>query len=231
MIAEHLPFVRYLARKRFKDTGGRNGLDLEDLVSYGVIGLIQAIDRYNPQQGVAFHSYASSRIQGAMIDAIRAGDHLPRGARQRVTAIDRAVSELALELGHEPTPGDVRERTGMSRDEYREALAAKEWHITSLECVVPHHDPTIDAVAYEPADDLPEPTARLERESELNSIAEAIRTLPERERLVLALIYKEGLRRSEVAATLGVSETRVSQLYHRAISRVQAHPEVRAQAA
>lgn len=228
MIKEHLPLVRYHARRLANVQSTYNGLQFEDLVAHGVIGLIQSVDRWDPRQGVAFHSFAAPRIRGAMIDAIRAGDHLPRTARQRVAVIDRAAARLSLELEREPTAQEVREKTGLNPDQYRESLAAKEWSVTSLEKTF---QTDLEGGGYQPAADLPEPSSRLEEESLWASITAAVSALPERERVLLSLVYKEELSRLEVAEVMGISQTRVSQLHGRAIARIQSHPAVREQAA
>lgn len=226
MIEQHMPFVRRVARRFAGGNPNHNGLDLEDLVSHGMIGLIQAVDRFEPREGVKFESFALARIRGAMIDAVRELDYLSRTGRARVSLLDRSFESLAHDLGREPDRAALRQATGMTEKEYQAALVAKQWSVVSFESALPSEGADAHTIMHEPAADLPEPSAALERIELLGAVTQAIRSLPERDQQILALHFQEGLTLTEVAQVLDVSLSRVSQLYRRALERVRAYPAV-----
>ena len=231
MIEQYMPFVRMVARRFARGIPSHNGLDLEDLVAHGMVGLIHAVDRFEPREGVKFESFAMTRIRGAMIDAVRNLDHLPRTARSRATLIDRTFDRLSRDLGREPARSDVCQAAGLTEREYRDALVAKQWVVVPFESVLPSEGDDSHPMTHDPAADLPEPTATLEHAELLRDVAAAIRSLPERDQQILALHFQDELTLTEIASVLDVSLSRVSQLYRRAIERVRAHPLVGRQAA
>lgn len=220
LIAEHMGLVHHAAA-RVAATGS-GVLDREDLVGYGTIGLIEAIDHYDHERGTSFASYALHRIRGAMLDAARSLDPLPRSVRRRVKQAERASSALMPALGREPLCGEVCDAAGLTEGEYREAMTVASRLAIPLESVVGPNDsadqPNMRQPTHPADEDL---TSNVETQELIDDLSQAISELPERERLVLALYFKEGFDLTEVASVLEVSPSRVSQLKARAISRLR----------
>lgn len=214
LILQNLPLVHHVIGRLA--IGMPHVVDREDLVAHGVIGLIQAIDRYDPSHGVPFGPWATIRIRGAVIDAIRALDLVNPATRQRVRALQSATHELTSTLGRFPTDGELQQALSISANEYASILEAASCQIVSLDA---------------PADDDGSPLADLlegaaedpsERGVILATVAEALKRLDERERLVLTLYYVEDLTLQEVAAVIGVHKTVVVRLHSRAILKLRA---------
>jgi RNA polymerase sigma factor for flagellar operon FliA len=224
LILQYTPLVKYVV--------GRLAIvlprvmDADDVLSAGALGLIEAIDRFDPATGVKFETYAIARIRGAIIDELRALDWIPRSARQRSQEIARTFARLEAELGHPPSDGEVAQALGLDMDQYQQASLAASTIILSLEAPVAM-DGQEDGPGAALVETLESPTAadpasRTE-EAELHQrLVEAIRALSERERLVLSLYYEQGLTMKEVSVILDVSESRVCQLHGRALHRLRA---------
>jgi RNA polymerase sigma factor for flagellar operon FliA len=221
LIAQHMGLVRHVA-SRWAAMGG-GVLDRDDLVGYGTIGLIEAVDRYDYERGNGFASYAIHRIRGAMLDAARSLDPLPRTVRRRVSQVDRARSALTPSLGREPLREELCNAAGLTEGEYRDAMTVASRMAISLESLVGQDDGNRDNPGFlqptDPADDAF--TGDIETRELLDDLAEAIARLPERERLVVTLYFKEGLDLREVAAVLDVSASRISQLKTRALGKLR----------
>jgi RNA polymerase sigma factor for flagellar operon FliA len=200
----------------------RGVMEFEDAVSFGMCGLIEAMDRYDPQRGTNFNSYAVSRIRGAIIDAFRRMDRLSRTMRQKVQGLQKARAELEADLGRSPTEAELATFTGMELDKLREAETCASVVTVSLERIATP-DQERDGARFEIVadDDESNFADQLEQRELRQALASAIRSLPERERLVMALYYKEELTMREIAGVLGVSETRVSQLHAQAVRRLR----------
>lgn len=218
IIEQHMSLVRFVVGK-LRAGMGSTDLDYEDLVAHGVIGLIQAVDRFDGSQGIQFSSYAAPRIRGAILDAIRSLDPVGRAGRRYMRAIDHAHDQLAAELGREPTHAEIQRASGVDDRKYWETRR------TATVSVIPM-DRTLDDDGYQAqvADDSPMFTDEIERVETLRALEEAVALLPEREKLILSLYYVEGLTLREIAAAVDVSETRVSQLLHRSYARMRMHP-------
>jgi RNA polymerase sigma factor FliA len=217
MILQHLPLVRYVVGKLHIDTSGA-AADFEDLVGFGTTGLIQAVDRFNDAQAVPFSAFAIARIRGAVLDAVRRLDHLSRGQRSKATAITVSQNELSLSLGRVPSEEEVREATGMTREEFTAA------RVVASFSSVPINQDYADAGSNgypEPAFREQLPSAAVEREELLHILAAAVESLPERERLVVGLYYEQDLTHREIANILDISASRVSQLIHQALARLR----------
>lgn len=199
-------------------------LDAEDLLAAGTVGLLDAIDRYDPARGVSFESYAIPRIRGAIIDSVRALDPLSRTTRRRGRQIEDAYTTLEAELGRPAKDQEVADFLALDLATVRETQIQTSTTVVSLESPVDSGDSAAASLAdLIPDADSPNPAQLVESRDLLRSLAGALQLLPERERLVLALYYNEELKMKEVASILEVSESRVCQLHAQALGRLRRH--------
>lgn len=221
LIEQYAPLVKYVVGRLA--IGLPAILDYEDILSYGTIGLIEALDRFDPGKGVKFETYAISRIRGAIIDALRSLDRLPRSVRQKAKRLEQATNELTAVLGREPTDEELAEAVGMSLDQYHKALVDASWVTVSLDGLLERDDSNDGPSAEMPANpDAEDFTERLEQRQLIEALADSVRTLPERELLIVSLYYKDGMTMKEIAQILEISESRVCQLHGRALGRLRA---------
>ena len=223
LILTYAPLVKYVAGRL--GSGLPAHVDEGDLVSYGLLGLIGAIERYEPDRDVKFETYAIARIKGAIIDELRALDWVPRSVRSRAREIERAIAELEAKLGTAPSDEQIAEKIGITIKELedsltdisRSSIAALDglWSVSGEGDQVSLLDTIEDTTGPRPADVLDETEMR-------EALAEAIARLPEREKLVVTLYYYEELTLREIGEVLGVTESRVSQLHTKAILRLKA---------
>jgi RNA polymerase sigma factor FliA len=196
-------------------------LDYEDMVGYGTIGLIQALDRFDGSKGIKFQSYAMSRIRGAIIDAFRSLDPLPRPLRQTAKKLASTTAELTSTNGREPTHAEVAHAMDMTMAEYNRAVTDSSWSTVSLDGLVDENNEHASPRGL-PADDTQEDfTLQLERLQTLTALSSAIACLPERETLIVSLYYRDRLTMREISQILDISESRVCQLHARALSRLR----------
>ena len=188
--------------------------DGDDLFELGVLGLIDAVDRFDPAKG-EFEAYAVQKVRGAVLDGLRKAGWIPRSARQRAKRIERAISELEGELGRSPSESEVAGRLGVPLDAYRRSLEEVRPVLVPLRW----DDGSLEDVLGAPGED---PSQEAERREMEEVLADAIRGLPRRQREVVVLYYYEGLTLREIGEVLGVSESRVSQLHSEAILRLRA---------
>ncbi|HLZ63876.1 MAG TPA: FliA/WhiG family RNA polymerase sigma factor [Ktedonosporobacter sp.] len=222
LITEYAPLVRFVV--------GRLGipptslLEAEDLVSYGMIGLINAIDRFDPGRGVRFEAFATSRIRGAVIDQLRALNWLPRSAVSRMRQIEVALAHLEQRLGRCAREEEVANELGVSIARYRQMLLEMSTTVLSLDAPLSAFMQDDEATVLS---DLLEdqaaigPAEEVERNELTHSLSAAIEHLPEREQLLLALYYQEELTMKEISKVVNVSESRVCQLHTQAIMRLR----------
>jgi RNA polymerase sigma factor for flagellar operon FliA len=199
-------------------------VDEEDLIGYGVIGLIEAIERFDPSLGNRFETFAVSRIHGSILDALRSLDPLPRSARRRIRAVREAITDLQQRLGRMPTDEEIISYTGMEQVTYERALLEAGFAILSLDAPLVRSGDG-QTIALEDVLDDPngsELLARVEEEELREELQEALRQLPEREQLLLSLYYYEGLTMREIGEVLGLSQARVCQLHAKAILSLRA---------
>src|SRR4051794_12602156 len=223
LILTYAPLVKYVAGRL--GSGLPAHVDEGDLVSYGLLGLIGAIERYEPDRDVKFETYAIARIKGAIIDELRAMDWVPRSVRSRAREIERAIGALEAKLGHAPTDEEIAKRVGITVEELedsltdiaRSSIAALDelWTVSGQGDQVSLLDTLEDPESVRPADALDETELR-------EILGDAISRLPEREKLVVTLYYYEELTLREIGEVLGVTESRVSQLHTKAILRLKA---------
>lgn len=208
----HLDLVKYLATR----IASRLPLsvDVDDLIHDGVLGLMDATDRFDPARAVRFRTYAETRIRGAIMDGLRRKDWKPRSLRQRKRRLDDVVSRLAASRSRAATEDEIAVEMGMSVEDYRGMLS--ELHVgvqLSLDELVGDGEPTLTS-----SDDTDGPVEKAEL---LRLLAEEVQRLPGRERQVLELYYFNNLNMKEVGAVLGVTESRVCQLHAQAASRMR----------
>ncbi|HEU4514005.1 MAG TPA: FliA/WhiG family RNA polymerase sigma factor [Nocardioidaceae bacterium] len=203
LVMQYSPLVKYVAgrlRTRLPDS-----VDYADLVSDGIIGLMEAIDRFDPSRGLTFQTFAVPRIRGAMVDALRALDWVPRSVRERVRQVEEAQRVLEARLGRIPDDPEIAAEVGISvptlRDLYAKVAFTSVGTLEDLEL----------------ADDLSAAaTHEIEDDEAKAALLRVVGELPERDQVLIALYYFEGLTLSEIGRVLGVSESRVSQLHSRA---------------
>ncbi|MCC6177609.1 MAG: FliA/WhiG family RNA polymerase sigma factor [Chloroflexi bacterium] len=222
LIVQYAPLVKYVVGRMAVSLPGV--LASEDVISYGTIGLIQAVDRYDPSVGVKFETYAIRRIRGSIIDAIRSLHQLSRDANRRARDLDHACDALIQQLGRIPTNQEVAVHLGMSPEEFNQALMDASTTVISLnsplgEAADGERPSLIDQIADE---DTPAVADQVERQTLYKALVQAIQALSERDRLVINLYYYEELTLKEISAVLGVSTSRVSQLHAAAVFKLRA---------
>jgi RNA polymerase sigma factor for flagellar operon FliA len=224
LILTYAPLVKFVAGRL--GSGLPAHVDEGDLVSYGLLGLIGAIERYDPDRDVKFETYAIARIKGSIIDELRAMDWVPRSVRARARDIERAIGELEAHGGRVPTEEEIAAKLGVSQDELDEdLLEISRSSIAALDELWTISSTGGDQVALiDTIEDTqgPEPQAALAQTEMREALGEAIARLPEREKLVVTLYYYEELTLREIGEVLGVTESRVSQLHTKAILRLKA---------
>src|SRR5213080_1022817 len=224
LILSYAPLVKYVAGRL--GSGLPAHVDEGDLVSYGLLGLIGAIERYDPERDVKFETYAIARIKGSIIDELRAMDWVPRSVRARARDIERTIAELERKLHRAPTDEEISEKLGISQDELEESLTdISRSSIAALDELWTVSSSGGDQVAMiDTIEDTqgPEPQAALDQTELREALGEAIARLPEREKVVVTLYYYEELTLREMGEVLGVTESRVSQLHTKAILRLKA---------
>ena len=195
-----------------------------DLISYGLVGLISAIQRFEPERDIKFETYAITRIKGAIIDELRSLDWVPRSVRARAKEIERAYAKLEHSLQRAPTDEEVAGEIGMTVEAFQDALLQiSNSSVAALDELWSAGE-SGDAVSLldtleDP--DSPDPEAVVDSTELKDRVADAIARLPEREKLVIALYYYENLTLREIGEVLGVTESRVSQLHTKAVLRLR----------
>jgi RNA polymerase sigma factor for flagellar operon FliA len=224
LILTYAPLVKYVAGRL--GSGLPAHVDEGDLVSYGLLGLIAAIERYDPDRDVKFETYAISRIKGSILDELRAMDWVPRSVRSRAREIERAMTELEAKLGRAPNDEEISAKVGISVEDLESSLTdISRSSIAALDELWTVSGSGGDTIALiDTIEDTqgPEPQSAFAQTEMREAIADAISRLPEREKLVITLYYYEDLTLREIGEVLGVTESRVSQLHTKAILRLKA---------
>jgi RNA polymerase sigma factor for flagellar operon FliA len=218
LVLAHVGLVKSLAHRLRRRLPAQ--VELAELVSVGVLGLIEAATRFQPSLGVPFDAFARQRIHGAMLDALRSLDTVPRSVRRLQRQAEAAIGQLRHRLGREPETAEIAAALGVSAAQYEHMLD----EMRQIELAVVRRTSAADAAAslVDLAID-PEagPYVQLERSELRTRLAAALAELPERERHILALSYEDELTLAEIGAVIGVSESRVSQLRTQAIARLR----------
>jgi RNA polymerase sigma factor for flagellar operon FliA len=220
LLLEHLPIVRFLAR-RIHERLPRH-VDVEDLVSAGMVGLMDAFAKFDPGKKVQFRSYAQFRIRGAILDSLRTLDWSPRELRRKGRAVEEAIRSLTARLGRAPGEAEVAIELGLNLEGYQQLLGdLKGLEIGTLH-VEHNEDSGEEELAYVPGRPEEDPLFRCLRGELEGRLSDAIANLPERERLVMTLYYHEEMTMREIGMTLGVVESRVSQIHSSAVVHLRA---------
>ena len=225
LILTYAPLVKYVAGRL--GSGLPAHVDDGDLVSYGLLGLIGAIERYDPEREIKFETYAMARIKGQIIDELRSMDWVPRSVRARARQIERAIGELEARIGRAPTDEEIAKKLGITVEELEESLGEiARSSIAALDELWTVSGSGGDQIALIDTiedENAPDPQGALSQTELKEAMADAIARLPEREKLVVTLYYYEELTLREIGEVLGVTESRVSQLHTKAILRLKAH--------
>src|ERR671921_863877 len=223
LVVAYSPLVKYVSGRMA--SGLPAHVEEADLISYGLVGLISAIQRFEPEREIKFETYAITRIKGAIIDELRSLDWVPRSVRSRAREIERANSKLEHKLQRAPTDEEMAAELGMTVEEFQEALLQiSNSTVAALDELWTVSDASGDQVSL--LDTLQDPgapdqAAVMDATDLKDRIADAIARLPEREKLVVALYYYENLTLREIGEVLGVTESRVSQLHTKAVLRLR----------
>jgi len=197
-------------------------VEAEDLVNQGVIGLLDAIERFDPQKGVPFAAFAEIRVRGTIMDYLRSLDWLPRSSRGRLKEFEAALQNLEQKLGREPEPRELADVLGVSEEDVNrlEIEFANQFFVSLATPIVESDTPytLLDILA---GTDDENPEAICERVEAIDMLAKAIESLPERDQLILSLYYNDNLTMKEIGQVLDISESRVSQLHSRALLRLK----------
>ena len=194
---------------------------VDDIINEGVLALVGAVDKFDPDKGIKFETFVSKRIRGAVIDLARRQDWVPRSVRRKAREIDQASVELYSELGRYPTDREMADRLGVTQDQYQEDLANSSMcNVLSLDALFEDREQTGRA---ELPDDASEsrPEDSMLRQEMLEMLTRAIESLRENEQLVISLYYKKNLSMKEIAQVMEVSEPRISQIHSRAIQKLK----------
>lgn len=225
MILQHRPLVIFVVNRLAANSSRILGLDREDAVSYGVEGLIQAVDAFDASRGTRFASFAVRRIRGAILDAIRRQDPLPRSLRRSTRQVDQAAQELAAELGRWPTRNELALRLGTTPTAVHEIQRHASARFVSLEHVSQERRGDGGRSGWDPVDEdeRGNPAVALEQDAALSLLRGAVSKLGERDQAILQLRYTESRPFHEVGRLLGLSESRVCQLHKRILAQLRQH--------
>jgi RNA polymerase sigma factor for flagellar operon FliA len=223
IVQDYMPLVRHAVNRVVAGSSQNSILQYEDMVSCGVQGLLEAHKTYDDTRGAKFSTYALPRIRGAILDALRAAHPLPRSLQKASSDIERAISSLYTDLGRTPTKAEIAQRLGVTLEELLTVSQATSVRVLSLESLA---DMTVNGATEklnELADDDSgvDPHAVAQSQSLRSELMDAIEDLPEREREIIRLYYIESHSLKSIGRAMAISESRASQLRHRAIRRLR----------
>ncbi len=222
VLRQHLPLVRRVVQRLAARKPPH--IEIDDLVSWGIVGLLDAIGKYDPKKEASFPTYAQFRIRGAILDHLRSLDWVPRSVRQKAALIEKITHQLEGVLGRPPIEDEIAQEMGLRLEDYQELLAkVGEMSLFSLEDLgfgggEERFD--VERVIEEGDED---PLGALLSQERVEIVSDAIGRLPEREKLVVSLYYHDDLTMKEVGAVLGLTESRVSQLHSQAMLRLKGY--------
>jgi RNA polymerase sigma factor for flagellar operon FliA len=219
-LKQYSPLVRRLAHQMIAKLPAN--VEFDDLVQVGMIGLADALNRFDPGQGVQFETFATQRIRGAMLDELRGTDYLSRGTRKQQRSIESAVHKLEQKLGRAPIESEIAREMGISLVEYQELLGrVRGTQLVYLEDIS-GVDGDNDYLDRHVGDEAANPLAQLQDHRMRAALIEAIKGLPEREQHVMSMYYEHDMNLKEIAAVIKVTESRVCQLHSQSIARLRA---------
>jgi RNA polymerase sigma factor FliA len=220
LLAEHAPLVKRLAHQMKAKLPP--SVDVDDLIQAGMIGLLDAVNRYEDNHGAQFETYAVQRVRGAMLDELRSSDWLPRSIRQNMRKIEGAMNSLQQRLGRAPKETEIAKELKMSLAEYQDMLSDGSGHqLVYYEDFHEKEDNEHFLDRYH-IDESSDPLQSLLNGGFRDAVIQAIESLPEREKILMGLYYEQEMNLKEIGAVMGVSESRVSQLHSQAIARLRA---------
>jgi RNA polymerase sigma factor for flagellar operon FliA len=217
-VAEYAPLVKRTAHHLMVNLP--SSVRIDDLIQAGMIGLLEALDRYDASHGAQFETYAAQRIRGAMLDELRHNDCMPRSARRGMRHIEKAVSSLQQQLGRAPAEREIAKALGVELEQYQEML--QEAHGYQLIYYEDFEDGEENAFLDMQSGEAASPLDALADSDMRSALIGAIDQLPERERLLMSLYYEQDLNYREIGTVLGITESRVCQLHRQAITRLRA---------
>lgn len=218
VIRQYLPLVKRIAYHMMARLPA--SVEVDDLIQVGLIGLMDAVDRFDGNQGAQFESYATQRIRGAMLDDLRDADWLPRHIRQKSRAIESAINKVAQRNGRSPTELEISAEMGISLAEYQGMLSdVKGNQLLYYEDF--SDEESSDFLERYMVDDLSDPLSLLEDEGFRKGLIQAIEDLPEREHNLMGMYYEQDMNLKEIGAVMGVSESRICQLHSQAVARLR----------
>ncbi len=224
LILHYAPLVKYVAGR--VGVGLPPNIEQADLVSYGIFGLIDAIEKFDIHRAIKFETYAISRIRGAIIDELRAIDWIPRSVRYKAREVERAYATLEAELHRTPTEAEVAEHLGIGLDDLHQIFSQVSYvNVVALDELLSVGGEKgdklslVDTLEDTKAED---PVTAFEAEETKFLLAQAINQLPEREKIVVTLYYYEGLTLAEIGRVLGVTESRICQMHTKAVLQLRA---------
>ena len=219
-LRKYSPLVRRLAHHMIAKLPP--SVEVDDLIQVGMIGLTEAIARFEPSQGVQFETFASQRIRGAMLDELREGDWMSRGSRKSQKDIEHAVHRLQQKLHRAPMESEIAAELGMSLADYQHMLAkVRGTQLVYLEDISGRDDDEEGFLDRHMGDDEADPSSLLQDQRMRMALVEAIKNLPEREQHMMSMYYEHDMNLKEIAAVLGVTESRICQLHSQSIARLR----------
>jgi len=219
MLRQYSPLVRRLAHQMIAKLPAN--VEIDDLIQVGMIGLTDALTRFDAGQGVQFETFATQRIRGAMLDELRGADWLSRGTRKQQRDIESAVHRLEQRLGRPPHESEIAKEMDMSLSDYQEMLGkVRGTQLIYLEDMS-GEDGDNDFLDRHVTDEGNDPLSLLQDHRMRHALVEAIKNLPEREQYVMSMYYEQDMNLKEIAAVLGVTESRVCQLHSQSIARLR----------
>lgn len=218
LLLGHAPLVKYLAHRIGSRLAGP--IDFDDLIGDGLLGLMEAVDRFDPSHNVRFKTYAESRIRGAILDGVRGRDWAPRSLRRAARRLETAIAAVERKARRTATDEEVAEELGITIPDLQDLyVQARGVRMSAL--------PGSEEEGQDPADPGIDPLGAMQEVEQKQLVAQEIDQLPEREKLVLSLYYERGMTLKEIGAVLDVTESRACQLHTRAIARLRSRVEAR----
>ena len=220
LIRQYIPMVRRVAHHMIAKLPP--SVSLDDLIQVGMIGLAEALSRFKVDQGVQFETFAMQRIRGAMIDELREGDWVSRGSRKSQKDIERAVHRLEQKLGRGPVESEIAAEMGLPLAEYQQLLGkVRGTQLVYLEDISSHGDSEDSFLDRHAGDEDADPLNMLQDQRMRRALVAAIQGLPEREQHIMSMYYEHDMNLKEIAAVIGVTESRVCQLHSQSVARLR----------